>query len=390
MAAIDLPRGWTWEGVLARLGEHVDLEQSARAHKAIARRRVIRSGAQLLRLVLAYVLSGLSLRGTVAWADAAGQASFSDVALLKRIRRAAPWLAELAGRLAVVASGPSGGLGDGFGGRRVVAIDATAICSPGGRDKRYRLLHTVYELGAQHFRTAEVSDRRVAERLDLGGVKAGEIRLGDRAYARHRDLAAVVAAGADYVVRLSAKALRLETAEGAPFNRAALCRQAEKDGVQAVAVRVRDSDGGAPPPARVIVLALPPDAAEAARRQMRKNARSWGYTPSAEALATAGCLMLITSLTAEDWPAERVLCLYRRRWQVELAFKRLKSQLDLEALRAFDSDLVSAWIHAVLIVARLIDLERPSVRPEAPDSPRWAVDIARSRSGASSPSSLAA
>jgi hypothetical protein len=387
MAVIDLPRGWTWEGVLARLGEHVDLEASAREHKAIVRRRVIRSGAQLLRLVLAYVLSGLSLRGTVAWAEAAGQASFSDVALLKRLRRSGPWLAELAGQLAVAAAPETG---DGLGGRRVVAVDATAIASPGGRDKRYRLLHTAYDLGAQRFRATLVSDRSVAERLDLGRIEAGEIRLGDRVYGRYRDLGAVAAAGADYVVRLSAKGLKLETAEGARFDRAAACRRAEEHGVQAVAVQVPGPKGGAPLAARVIVLALPPEKAEAARRQMRKNARSWGYTPSAEALATASCLMLITSLGPEDWPAERVLALYRRRWQVELAFKRLKSLLDLEALRAFDSDLVGAWIHAVLIVARLIDLERPSAYPEAPDSPRRTVVAAPSHSGASSPSSRAA
>jgi IS4 transposase len=56
---------------------------------------------------------------------------------------------------------------------------------------------------------------------------------------------------------------------------------------------------------------------------------------------TAGCVMLITSLPAADWPAERVLDLYRQRWQLKIAFKRLKSLLDLERLRAFDSELVN-------------------------------------------------
>ena len=100
--------------------------------------------------------------------------------------------------------------------------------------------------------------------------------------------------------------------------------------------------------------------------------------------------MLITSLPAEHWPAERVLALYRRRWQAELAFKRLKSLLDLEALRAFDSQVVSAWIHAVLLVALLIDLERPSANVEVPDSPRSVPDDVPSHFGDSSPLSLAA
>lgn len=387
MATTDLPQGWTWEGVLARLEEHTDFEQGAREHNAIVRRRVIRTAAQLLRVVLAYALSGLSLRSTAAWAAAAGEASFSDVALLKRLRRCGPWLAKLVETLSAAAN-PEAARGDG--GQRVLAVDATAVASPGGKHKRYRVLHTTYDVGAQRFRTTLMTERSVAERLDVGTVEAGEIRLGDKVYGRYRDLAAVTAVGADYVVRLSANALKLETVDGAPFKRAGLCRRAEREGVQDPAVRVFDGKKGAPLPARVIVLPLPPEHAEAARRRMRRQARKAGYTPSADALVTAGCLMLITSLSAEDWPAERVLALYRRRWQVELAFKRLKSLLGLEALRAFDSESVSAWIHAVLLVALLIDLERPSVHTEAPDSPRSSPDDAPYRFGASSPSLLAA
>jgi hypothetical protein len=385
MASINLPQGWTWDGVLARLNEHADLEISARRHGVIMRRRVIRTAGQLLRLMLAYVLSGLSLRSTVAWAEAAGEASFSDVALLKRLRRCGPWLAELVGTLGTYAY-PEAVCG---GRRRVVAVDATAICSPGGgKNKRYRLLHTVYDIGAQRFQTTVMTDRSVAERLDVGTVEEGEIRLGDRVYGRYSDLAAVVAAGADYVVRLSANALKLESEDGVPFNRAALCRQAESAGIQERAVLVHNSEGRKPLHARLIVLPLPQEKAATARRRMRRKARKWGYTPRADALDTAGCLMLITSLPAEDWPPERILYLYRQRWQVELAFKRLKSLLDLETLRAFDSELVNAWIHAVLLVALLIDLERPSTNIEAPDSPHSAPDDA-SHFGASSPSRLA-
>jgi IS4 transposase len=398
MARRDLPLGWTWEDVLARLGEHIDVDASAHEHGAIKRRREIRSGAQLLRLVLAYALSGLSLRSTAAWAEAVGEASLSDVALLKRLRGCGPWLAAMVSRLGAELS-PEGAAAEGE--RRIVAVDATTVCSPGGLHKSYQVLHTVYDVGEQHFRTTQVTDRHVAERLDLGCVERGEIRLGDRVYGRYADLAAVTTVGADYVVRLSAIALRLTRARsnardtpridvrGRPLRRAALCRLAERRGVQDLAVQVHGGKGDMPLKARLIVLPMPAAQAEAARRRMRKNARRWGYTASADALATAGCLMLITSLPAKQWPAERVLALYRRRWQVELAFKRLKSLLDLESLRAFDDGLVNAWIHAVLLVAMLIDLERPATDIAAPDSPRREDDVP-SPCGASLPSSLAA
>jgi hypothetical protein len=386
MTKSNLPGGWTWDSVLARLSEYVDLERSARRHGVIRRRRVIKTADQLLRLMLVYVLSGLSLRGTAAWAAAAGEASFSDVALLQRLRRCGPWLSELVVKLGEQAH-PKAVWGER---RRVVAVDATAICSPGGgKNKRYRLLHTVYDIGAQRFQTTLMTDRSTAERLDIGTVEKGEIRLGDRVYGRYGDLAAVTAAGADYIVRLSANALKLASSDGKPFSRAALCRGAKSEGIQDKAVLVQNKSGKSLP-ARLIVLPLPQQKAAAARRLMRKKACKWGYTPTFKALVTAGCLMLITSLPADDWPPDRVLDLYRQRWQVELAFKRLKSLLDLEALRAFDNELVSAWIHAVLLVALLIDLERPSIKIEAPDSPRSALTSDTSRSGASSPSRFAA
>jgi IS4 transposase len=50
-------------------------------------------------------------------------------------------------------------------------------------------------------------------------------------------------------------------------------------------------------------------------------------------VCATGYLMLLTSLPAEV-PAAEVLASYRMRWQVELAFKRLKSLLRLDRLPA--------------------------------------------------------
>jgi hypothetical protein len=380
MTAIRLPQAWTWEDVLRRLEAQLDLESSSRTTGAIRRKRVVTSGGQLLRLVLAYVLSGLSFRSTAAWAEAGEHAAFSDVALLKRMRRCGPWLRYLVSTLMRLTS-PEPSADDE---RRIVAVDATMICVPGDK-QNYYLLHTAYDVTAQCFQSTELTDRHTAERLDVGKIERDEIRLGDRAYGRWRDLWTVVEAGADYVVRLSATALKLCTVSGEPIRRAVWCKLAETAGVQDVTLAIHASKGAAQMLARLIVLPLSQEKAAAARRLMRKNACKWGYTPSRDALVTAGCLMLITSLPREAWPAERVLTLYRRRWQVELAFKRLKSLIGLEDLRVHDSELVAVWIHAILLVALLIDNERPSLHRERPVSPRWAPRVgSQFRSGDSS------
>ena len=174
MATREHSPDWTWEYILERLGEYVDIDGSARHHGAIKRARIVRTGEQLLRLVLAYVVSGLSLRGTAAWAEMSGTASLSDVALLKRLRSCGPWLADMVSVLNNRLRPEAGHLWRNY---RVVAVDATMVCSPGNSNKTYRTLHTVCDVVAQRFVTTEVTDKRVSERLDIGTVRADEIRL---------------------------------------------------------------------------------------------------------------------------------------------------------------------------------------------------------------------
>jgi hypothetical protein len=84
-----------WESLLGMLPRELDLEETLRQSSALVRRRGIRSAETLLRLALVYSLCGLSLRATAAWAQAEGLAEISDVALLKRLRNAAPWVGQL-------------------------------------------------------------------------------------------------------------------------------------------------------------------------------------------------------------------------------------------------------------------------------------------------------
>src|SRR2546430_11182966 len=116
MTETNLIRGWTWEDVVCRLGEHVDLEESARAKGAIKRTRTIKTAEQLLRLVLAYVLSGLSFRGTAAWAEATGHASLSDARCSNGCEAARTgWGSLSAGwLLSPVPRRPAQGKGDGW------------------------------------------------------------------------------------------------------------------------------------------------------------------------------------------------------------------------------------------------------------------------------------
>ncbi|MCR3895722.1 transposase, partial [Aeromonas caviae] len=65
----------------------------------------------------------------------------------------------------------------------------------------------------------------------------------------------------------------------------------------------------------------------------------------------------MTNLPRERWPAEKVMALYRCRWQIELLFKELKSHNRLKAFatrqKAIAEGLIWASLLALLVKRRL-------------------------------------
>ena len=99
------------------------------------------------------------------------------------------------------------------------------------------------------------------------------------------------------------------------------------------------------------MIVLPKSDAQSDRSRLRvvhKN-RKKGRKTHPMSLVAADYLVLLTMLDAEDYPADRVIALYRMRWQIELAFKRLKSLIGVDKLPARDPALARAWLAAHLI-----------------------------------------
>lgn len=61
-------------------------------------------------------------------------------------------------------------------------------------------------------------------------------------------------------------------------------------------------------------------------------------------IEAAGFIIIVTSLDAKVCDADEVLALYRPRWQIELAFNRLKSLIQIDRLPAKDPGLAKAWL----------------------------------------------
>ena len=84
--------------------------------------------------------------------------------------------------------------------------------------------------------------------------------------------------------------------------------------------------------------------------------------PHANSLEAAGYVMLFTTLPSSLLGAQQVADLYRHRWQIELAFKRMKQLLRLGQLPHKDPQAARSWILAKLVVALLLEtLYRTSI-----------------------------
>ena len=78
--------------------------------------------------------------------------------------------------------------------------------------------------------------------------------------------------------------------------------------------------------------------------------------------------MLITSLPPDEYPPDDLAAFYRMRWQIEIAFKRLKSLIHIDRLPAKEPRLAKAWLSAHLIIAILIDAITPQLRDSPPSA----------------------
>lgn len=343
-----------WRLLLKRLPGAKALMASAQASGALVRRRAVQTPMTLLRLALAYGPGGLSLRETSAWAEGVGVARLSDVALLKRLQRAAGWLGGLVGDL--LAERAHLARGEQAPGRWLRLIDGTVVGGPGGRSQ-WRL-HLTFDLSRHCLAHVELTDRRGAEKLERAPVERGEIRVGDRCYARPEGLLYMIRGGGDFVLRLGVRSLKLLQASGRPFGLPTFLRRAAKDGIAETTVLVGHGRRGTswqPFPVRLIAVRKPPGAAASSRRAARRASQRQGNRISRQTLNAANYLLLVTSLDGATYPAALVIAIYRMRWQVELLAKRLKSLLHIDRLPAKQTQLARCWLYSHLLLALLVE-----------------------------------
>jgi hypothetical protein len=341
-----LPEEW---GIL-RQWLPANLDDRARQFEFFQRARGLTDGERWLRLILMHVSGGLSLEQTVLRARELGLADVSAVALFKRLRKAEAWLKDICRHLL---EEQQRRLGKAKWPTRyqVRAIDATHVKEPGSTGSDWRIHYSIRlpELICDHY---EVTDQHGGESLGRFEFKKGELIIVDRGYCHWAGAAKVLDSRADLLVRWHPRIFPIQRSDGRKFPLLPRLRNL-RNGV-AEEWKVKFSYNRKIYPLRLCAIRKSRMAAEQARRKIENKAKVDKTKVTAQSLELAGYVLVLTSLP-EDITRSQVLHLYRGRWQIELAFKRLKSLLSAGHVPKSDDHSARAWMQAKLLTALLLE-----------------------------------
>jgi hypothetical protein len=321
--------------------------QLAREFKAFVRAKKVKTPEQLLRLVLLYCGLDKPLR-EVAGTFTVLYEPLTDQSVAERLRACGPWVKAMLGQMlpmAAVARLPEG--------LRFVVIDASSIQAPGAKGTDHRL-HISMDLVSLQFIDVLVSDVHTGETLKHFTLGPGDVALTDRGYAQAPGMSDAVKRGAALIVRLNPFSVVLCDATGQPLSLSDALKRQKAETIRTLEVVIQASDGKDEVRGWVHAYRLSTEQAGRARQKCRQRHKKG--TPKVKTLYLAGWVSVFTTLAPEVLSAETIMRLYRCRWQVELAIKRWKSVLDVDALRAkARSPLAEVWLHGKLLYALLLE-----------------------------------
>jgi len=336
-----------WPYIQSLIASPEEIERSGFQSGAITRRRGVADAATLLKLAFMYAFCGSSLRQTAALAAANGLADVSDVALLKRFRKCGPWMGQLLGRVLAkhaVASLPEHEY-------RLRLVDATSVSGPGSKGTHWRI-HLAFDLAAKSISQIDLTDVSGGETLTRFEFAKNDLVIADQGYAHRTGFEYVARAGAFFLVRINWLNTPLERSDGGTVQILDLLRTIPEAAPAEFPLYFRT--GNRTTAVRLVAIRKSEAAAEKAREKTLRERQKKGVVDP-RTLEAAGYTFVLTNLPAETLSCADVLELYRFRWQIELAFKRLKGVVGLDVLPVKDPQLARMYLTTRLLGAVLID-----------------------------------
>ena len=331
-----------WEALRSFLPE--GWEEAARETGAICRTRKVSSAEELLRVELLHFGEGLSLKETSIVAKEGEISDISSVALYKRARKSGEWLQwiceHLLEKLGTQTTPP-----EWLNGRRIRAIDGSHISEQGSTGSDW-ILHYSWDVFGLRNDFFEITSCKEGESALRYAVGEGDIILADRHYGKARAFDYITANKGDYVMRLKHKAADYYDVNGRKTDLLPLLESIGTGEVLDVPLYYKSDRKVASPLKPIRICAIRKSAEQIAhdRRSTLRNIKKYPHKKPIDpnTLRMNEYFVVGTSLR-EEFSAAQILHIYRLRWQVEIAFKRLKSIMQLGQLPKTDPESCRAW-----------------------------------------------
>lgn len=350
-------------------------EELARTSGAVRRLRGATSLGSLLRVLLLHVGHGCSLRTTSVVGKAAGWICMSDVALHKKFAQCEPWLHLLCQGLLAQSQMA---LPTTFRGLSMRLIDSTLVKEPGVTGSQYRVLYSlrVPDWQCDYFRLTPAKGAGNGESLKHFAIRKGDCLVADRGFSHLAGIEHVHRHGGCLIVRLNTHNARLQNHDGSPVDLLrwlSTLTQPGAVGSLPVWVGAQGQDGARAQrvPARLCAVRKSIEATALARRKLHRKVQRGKIALHAATLEQAAWVVVLTTVPQALLSADAVLQWYRVRWQIELAFKRLKSLGDVGHLPKKDQRSSRAWVYGKLLIALLTEKMQRHAASLSPWGGRW-------------------
>jgi len=301
----------------------------------------------LLRTLLLHVAKGYSLRETAVRAKLAHWADVSDVALLKRLRKSEDWLCSLCVELI---RGNGLNWGEEAAIPLIRIVDGTICKEPGRTGSQWRILYSFQlpSLKCDYFDVTATVGQGSGESLNRLSVHPQELILADAGYCSFEGIEHVQRRGADVLVRVNPQSFVAYSPKGRRATADFVEREGQYDEGRVVVHGQESSFAG-----RLCAVRKSARSIQQAHRRLERKASKKQINTRPITLEFAKYVLVFT--TRFTGSTTEVLELYRRWWQIELLFKRLKSLALIGHVPKHHARSSRARLYGKLLVACLTE-----------------------------------
>jgi hypothetical protein len=328
-------------------------EEKAKELGALQRAREIKTPEELLRVILVYLTEGKSFAGTTVIRELSGEKKISKVALFKRIRNSDIWLQWICENIYRKA-GLTVQRPKWLGNKNVKLVDGTEDVKCGVRRQCY-MLHYSVDLFTLDVDEMLVTDRKTGEKLsNFKQFRENDIIMGDRIYGTIPGIEYLKERGAGYVLRIKSRGFNVYNRKKQKIDLLERLSGLKEGEIANISAYIYANETYEP----VRLCAMRKDELserKGLKRLVKTNQRKSGGKPVTELQRENNKYIIVVTSLGKEVSSKQVLELYRARWQIELAFKRLKSLFHYNDLPAKQSKSARAWFYGKLLLAALCE-----------------------------------